>query len=322
MLEWLSEAARYAEHWLDYQVRSTEQPGCVLAIAHEDALVAERAFGVADQVTGLALTPQYRFRVASHSKTFAAAAIMKLHEAGRLHLDDPVGLHVGGLSAEVGAVTIGQLLSHTAGLMRDGVRAVHWQDRQPFFDAAELRSALAEPLTLPPNTRQKYSNLGFGLIGLVIEAITGEAFGTWTAREIVASSGLEATTPDMPLPADALLATGHSARLPVGRRFAIPGRNETHALASATGFVSTAGDLARFVGSLDPGAARSVLSPASRREMTRRHWRIPDDSIGRCYGLGTISGTLEGHDWFGHSGAFQGFIARPACPNGASRSRL
>lgn len=313
MMEWLPEAVHYAEQWLDYQMLSTEQPGCVLAIAHHGKLVTERAFGVAALADGTPLTPQHRFRVASHSKTFTAVAIMKLHEAGRLHLDDPIGRHVGDLSPAVAAVTIGQLLSHTAGLLRDGVRAVHWQDRQPFLDATALRAEFAEALTLAPNTRQKYSNIGFGLLGLTIEAITGEDFGGWIAREVVAPSGLGATTPDMPVPGGTPLATGHSARLPVGRRFAIPGHNPTNALASATGFVSTAGDLARFVGSLDPGAAASVLSPASRREMTRRHWRVPDDSIGRHYGLGTISGTLEGHDWFGHSGAFQGFISRTAC---------
>ncbi|MCW6508742.1 serine hydrolase domain-containing protein [Lichenifustis flavocetrariae] len=313
MPEWLPEAVRYAEQWLGYQMRSTEQPGCVLAVAHRGKLVAEHAFGVADLATGTPLTPAHRFRVASHSKTFASAAIMRLHEAGRLHLDDPIGTHVGDLAPEVAAVTISQLLSHTAGLLRDGVRAVHWQDRQPFLDETALRAELAEPLIVPANSRQKYSNVGFGLVGLAIEAITGEDFGTWIAREIVVPSGLDATTPDMPVPAGTPLATGHSGKLPVGRRFAIPGHNPTHALASATGFVSTAGDLARFIGSLDPEAGTSVLSAASRREMTRRHWRVPDDSGGRHYGLGTIGGTLEGHEWFGHSGAFQGFISRTAC---------
>ncbi|WP_131115558.1 serine hydrolase domain-containing protein [Lichenihabitans psoromatis] len=313
MHEWLPEAVRYAEQWLGYQMRSNEQPGCVLAVVDGGDLVLERAFGIADIATGTPLTPAHRFRVASHSKTFTAAAIMKLHEAGRLHLDDPIGTHVADLSPDVAAVTISQLLSHTAGLLRDGIRAVHWQDRQPFLDAAALRAELAEPLTLPANSRQKYSNVGFGLLGLAIEAITGEAYGAWIAREIVAPSGLEATTPDMPVPDGTPIATGHSGTLPFGRRLAIPGHNPTQALASATGFVSTAGDLARFIGSLDPDAAVSVLSPASRREMTRRHWRVPDDSSGRHYGLGTISGTRQGHDWFGHSGAFQGFISRTAC---------
>jgi D-alanyl-D-alanine carboxypeptidase len=313
MSDWLSEAIHYAEDWLAFQVRATETPGCVLAVARGGKVVAERAFGVSDLASGQPLTPAHRFRVASHSKTFTAAALMKLHEAGRLHLDDPVGAHVRGLRAEAGAITVSQLLSHSAGLVRDGVRALHWQDRQPFFDADALRIELAAAPTLGPNMRFKYSNVGFGLAGLVIEAITGEDYRTWIAREIVARAGLDATAPDISSPVGAPMVVGHSARLPVGHRFAIPGHNPTNALAAATGFVSTAGDLARFIGSLDPNAEASVLSVASRREMTRRHWRVPDDSLDRYYGLGTIAGAVEGHSWFGHSGAFQGFISSTAC---------
>ena len=310
MIDWLSDAARYAGEWLDYQVRMGDQPGCVLAIAADGAVQMERAFGVADVAQGTPLTPQHRFRVASHSKTFTAVGIMKLREDGRLQLDDPIGRHVHDLSREAGAVTIAQLLSHSAGILRDGREALHWQDHAPFYDEAALRAELGEKLTIDANTRFKYSNLGFGLLGLAIEAITGEAYVPWIMRTVVAPSGLTATNADMD---DGTLATGHGCRLPAGRRYAIAGRNPTNALAAATGFVSTAGDLARFIGSLDPKAKSSVLSVASRREMTRRHWRIPHPEVTKHYGLGTMAGTVKGHDWFGHGGAFQGFISRTAC---------
>lgn len=308
--EWLPEAVSYAASWLGHQVAVTDQPGCVLAVARDGAVVAEHAFGMADLARGTPLTPAHRFRVASHSKTFTAAAMLKLHEARRLHLDDPVGTHVDGLPPEVAAVTVAQLLSHSGGLTRDGALAPHWLDKAPFFAAEALNRELEAPPVLPPNSRFKYSNVGFGLAGTVIERLTGENYGTWVQREIVAPSGLDATTPDMPLPDGTPLATGHGARLPLGRRIAIPGHEPTHALVAATGFVSTAGDLARWIGSLDPAAAASVLGTASRREMTRRHWDVPDDAAGRDYGLGVIGGTLDGHRWFGHSGAFPGFISR------------
>ena len=131
MTEWLPEAARYAARWLDHQMRAMEQPGCVLAVARGDALLLEHAVGVADLDERAPLTPQHRFRVASHSKTFTAAAVMLLRERGLLSLDDAVGRHVAGLSAAVGSVTLSQLLSHSAGLMRDGTDAGHWQDRGP-----------------------------------------------------------------------------------------------------------------------------------------------------------------------------------------------
>ena len=90
----------------------------------------------------------------------------------------------------------------------------------------------------------------------------------------------------------------------------MPGDNPTNALAPATGFVSTAGDLARYFASLDPAAARSVLSPASRREMVRKQWREPLATAESHYGLGVMTGTAGGWDWVGHGGGFQSCISR------------
>src|SRR6516164_5537692 len=310
MDDWLKPALDYIPQWLDYQMRDTEQPGCVIAVAHKGRIVLERAFGFADLVALTPLTPRHRFRVASHSKSFTAAGIMKLREEGRLGLDDTVGQHVSGLHPEIAAARIGQLLSHSAGILRDGSDGGQWQDRRPFLDAAELRADLAVAPVIEPNIRFKYSNHGFGLAGLVIEEVTGTPYSTWIRQEIIDPAGLEETEPDMPVADPVPLARGHSGKLPLGRRVVIPGDNPTNAMAPATGFVSTARDLARFFAQLDPAAAESVLAVASRREMVRCQWRNPHSSLERYYGLGIISGKAAEWEWFGHSGAFQGFASR------------
>jgi D-alanyl-D-alanine carboxypeptidase len=311
--KWLIAALDYAPRWIEHQMRLTGQPGCVLAVAVRGRTVLEQAFGHADLPRGMALTPRHRFRVASHSKTFTAAGVMKLREQGRLRLDDRIGAFVPGLHPRVAEVTLAQLLSHTGGLVRDGADAGQWAERRPFLDAQEMLADLADGPVLAPNTRFKYSNHGFGLAGLAIEALAGEPYADWIAREIVAASGLEETVPDGPVARGTPLACGHSALLPLGRRVAVPADIGTRALAAATGFVSTASDLARFFGSLAPEAKSSVLSPASRREMARRQWREPHSSQERWYGLGTLSGTLAGWDWQGHSGSFPGTLTRTAC---------
>src|SRR5262249_53237976 len=97
MPDWLDHALGYATERIAPQVRQWELPGCVIAAAHQGTLVIERAFGCADLSTGEQLTPRHRFRVASHSKSFTAAAIMRLREQGRLRLDDAAGHYVAGL---------------------------------------------------------------------------------------------------------------------------------------------------------------------------------------------------------------------------------
>ncbi len=313
MDRWLGAALDYIPRWLEHQMRLTEQPGCAIAIAQHGRLVLEQAFGHADLVRGEALTPRHRFRVASHSKSFTAAGVLKLREQGRVKLDDRIGSFVGGLHPKVASASLSQLLSHGAGLVRDGADAGQWADRRPFLDAAGVRADLAAGPLITPNTRLKYSNHGYGLIGLAVEAITGERYTDWIAREIVAAAGLTETTPDAPIAVAAPFARGHSAKWPLGRRVVIPGRNPTHALAAATGFVSTAADLARFFASLAPDAKKSVLSADSRREMGRRQWRDPYSSLERWYGLGTICGALADWEWCGHTGGFQGTITRTAC---------
>jgi CubicO group peptidase (beta-lactamase class C family) len=309
MSEWLPPALAAAGRWLEYQQRASRLPGLQFAVAHHGQKVADTALGSRSRLSGEPLTPDTRLRVASHSKTFTAVGIMRLLEFGRLRLDDKAGAYLAGLHAENAEATIAQLLTHTAGLTRDGDDAGQWQMRRPFLDAAELRQALAERPVINANTRFKYSNHGFGLLGLIIEKITAEPYAGWIAREVVARAALTQTSPDGPLPPHVPLARGHGVAALLGEPFEIDAGGSTGALASATGFISTASDLVQFYSLLAFGAADTLLTQSSRREMTRRHWRVPDMIAERHYGLGLMHGGDGEWAWFGHGGAFPGYLS-------------
>ena len=198
MTSWLAAAIDYIPRWLEFQMRQGEHVGLSLAIAHQGRPVLAQAFGHADLGTGQRLTPQHLFRIASHSKTFTATAVMLLREQGRLQLDDPIGRYVPGLHPRVAAATLAQLLSHSAGLVRDGSDAGQWVERRPFLNEAELRADLADGPSIEVNTRFKYSNHGYALLGMAIESITGQAYADWLTRNVVAASGLTDTLPDAP----------------------------------------------------------------------------------------------------------------------------
>ena len=78
MEEWVSSGCDYVGRWLEFQMRLSRLPGCVAVVMHRDQIVSERAYGFADLQLGEPLTPRHRFRIASHSKSFTAAGIMKL----------------------------------------------------------------------------------------------------------------------------------------------------------------------------------------------------------------------------------------------------
>src|SRR3954447_11109812 len=138
MEPWLRDAIGYLRSWIELQMQNSQQPGCIVAIAHRGKVVAEYAFGQANLKTGEKLTPRHRFRIASHSKSFTAAGIMKLREQRKLRLDDPAGQYVQGLNRAVAETTLAQILSHSAGLVRDGTASGQFSDTRPFLSTEEL----------------------------------------------------------------------------------------------------------------------------------------------------------------------------------------
>lgn len=310
---WLAAALDYIPQWMAFQVERYKQPGCTVAIAKDGELVAEFAFGSANLRTGEAMTPRHRLRIASHSKTFTAAGVMLLREQGRLGLDDPIGRHVRGLHKDLAKARVGEVLSHGAGIIRDGDDSGQFSDRRPFFTREELRADLARKQPLEPGLQLKYSNHGYGLLGLMIEEITGADYAQWIARHVIQPAGLKDTSPDRPLvPRSAKVAMGHSQEFPFGQRLLIPCDAPLDGHAPGGGFVATAADVARFFSQLAPDSERSILSPASRRDMAQRRWRDPVSNVEMHYGLGMMAGAPGAKEWFGHTGGLQGFVSRTA----------
>src|SRR4051794_32218073 len=89
--EAVQSAMAYADTWLAYQQSHLRVPGVQAAALFGDELVLSRSYGYADGEAGLELTEDHLFRVASHSKTFTATAVLQLVEQGTLRLDDPAG---------------------------------------------------------------------------------------------------------------------------------------------------------------------------------------------------------------------------------------
>src|SRR5260370_37534209 len=97
MGQWMQFAIGYIRSWIEFQLRASQQPGCIVAIAHRGKVVSEFSLGHANLDTGEKLTPRHRSRIASHSKSFTAAGIMRLRELRKLRLDDQVRQYGNGL---------------------------------------------------------------------------------------------------------------------------------------------------------------------------------------------------------------------------------
>ena len=121
--------------------------------------------------------------------------------------------------------------------MRQGYHQSHAQGLQDERGEAAApcpEFELQKPPAIDPNTRFKYSNHGYGLLGLVIEAVAKEPYRAWIKREIVDAAGLRETSPDAPIAVGALLAKGHTPQIHLGKRLVIPGDYTTESKARKT----------------------------------------------------------------------------------------
>lgn len=301
----LRDGVAYADQWVSYQQERRELPGVVVAIRYDDTLLNCKGYGHADLARHIRMTPEHIFRIASHSKTFTATAIMQLMEQGNLRLDDPLAAYIPWLRRQeaLTRVTIRQALNHTTGIVRNGDDADYWQLEQPFPDADELRRLVEDGgVVLVANESFKYSNIAYALLGMVVEVAGGEPYDEYVTRHIIDRLGLADTGPDTDAHCRARLATGYTAR-----RFGIPQSPvrdvTTGALAPATGFYSTAEDLCHYAAGHFYGN-ETVLSDASKREMQQPYWKVAQADM--HYGLGFAIHEIGGRRFVGHGGAFPG----------------
>jgi CubicO group peptidase (beta-lactamase class C family) len=300
----MRDGVAYADRWLDYWREFRNLPGLIVAVRHKGELLLSRAYGHANLEHDVPMTTDHIFRIASHSKTFTATAVMQLVEQGRVRLDDRASRTLPWLQSEV---TIRQLLNHAGGIIRDGRDADFWQLDRPFPDQGELCSMARDGGVLQPNESFKYSNIGFGLLGLIIQEATGTPYNSYVEEHIVRRLDLRNTGPEAhPSVADRLVTGYTRARFGVPRQ-AIPAMIDTRALSAATGFYATAEDLSAYATAHCLGDTR-LLTDASKREMQHAYWTI--DQAEEGYGLGFSVGKIGSRQMIGHGGGFPGQSTR------------
>lgn len=305
----LSDAVKYIDSWLKLNFDDSRLVGMQVAIQRDDELLYSKAFGYADLQNKTALTTSHTFRVASHSKTFTAVAILRLVESGRLNLDDPISTHLpwfkSSADPRVERVTIRQTLNHTAGLIRDGLNADYWQAMGDYPRESDLKSYITyAKLIYPSDKRFKYSNFGFGYLGLLIESITAKSYADYMRQAIIEPLGLESTGADLDDKATATLATGYGHEL-FGRPRKPFGHIKTNALAGATGFYSTAEELCRYFTNYLPGST-TLMNEGSKKSMQNARWESEKGQ--EHYGLGLVAYDRKPTRLYGHGGGFPGFL--------------
>lgn len=262
-----------------------------VAVMVDGRIVHQAAFGERVAGSGEPVETTDRFRIASISKTITAIVTMQLVEAGVLTLDEPVGPIVAdhlGLTvydADVRTMTVRELLSHTAGFP---------QHERTFFSNGASSCVDAATQGLRSGVRSgdgfDYSNMGYCVLGILIEAATGKTYERVVYERLLTPLGISG----MRMPSTYELGPDEVSHHPT------PDRNFMETLAAAGAWNATPADLVTIVNSIDPTTPGwKALSDESMRAM---RYRVPSEQPPAGYGLGTIN---YGGDAWGHTGTIQ-----------------
>ena len=280
--------------------RDKRYPSLAAAVLRDGELIWERAVGAANVEGEVEATPDTQYRVGSITKTFTAAAIMQLRDAGKLDLEDTLDKHVEGAAY---SPSIRRLLSHASGLQRE-THDDSWLTLR-FAPPDELLATLDRAeMVLPAGARFHYSNLAFALLGIVIERITEMPYMDYVGERFFEPLGLTRMTFQPEQPA----AKGYASQ-PYADGVWEAIDVETGAWASAGQLWGTVGDLCRWGAFLaDPDEA--ILAKKSAEEMRTVQVINEHERWLSGYGLGLELRRDGERILAGHGGSMPGFIAR------------
>ncbi|MFG1954757.1 serine hydrolase domain-containing protein [Micromonospora sp. NPDC048830] len=241
-----------------------------------------------------------QYRVGSITKTMTAVLVMQQRDAGALTLDDPLEAHLPGTG--VGALTVRQLLGHAGGLQRepDG----RWWERSEVGDLATVLAGVSErKIAYPPHRVYHYSNLAYGLLGGLLEAVTGTPWLDLLRQRLLEPLGMGRTTYQASEP----FARGYVVH-PWHDTLREEPRTDTGAMAPAGQLWSTIEDLVRWAAFLaDPDPA--VLAPETLAEMCAPVVISDLDAWTGGHGLGVELYRCGERVYVGHGGSMPGYVA-------------
>ena len=274
-------------------------PSVSAAVGRGDDVVWAQAIGLADVDGGREATTDDQYMVGSITKTFTAAAVLQLVDAGEVDLDDPLERHVPG--AAHGATRIGRMLSHLSGLQREPGEV--WEALE-FPDREQLVAGLADAeQVLGPGERFHYSNLAYALLGEAVARRSGLEYERYVEERILEPVGLRRTTWRPVDPA----ARGYYVE-PYADLVRPEARVDKRAFSAAGALWSTPGDLCRWAAFLaDPDEA--VLSRPSAEAMRELQVMSEAERWSAGYGRGLQLVRDGDRVYAGHGGATIGFRA-------------
>lgn len=338
MAEWIQSFEEYAQKL----VSDAKVKGTAVGLAEQGELIYFKGFGLSDNTEDAkALTPDTVFGIGSVTKSFTCVAIMQLHEAGKLSVQDPVIKYLPELrtpnEAYTSEMTIHHLMTHTAGLppldtlvgaMKKSIAET--EDIKTFSSGLDFDLEKAEEINTkeefmayigkldyeflgPPGTEFSYSNDSYAMLGLIIERVSGLSYEQFVHDHILVPAGMSNSAFLVEdLPEGVEVATLFTRKSPKegGEVYRSPAWWDSPSMRSAGFLKSTIQDLLRYTEIFRTGGLvgeNRLLTEESVKAMTSSHISL---SPFQGYGYGFFVANCHGGTLIEHGGAIKGVAAQ------------
>ena len=297
----LGPAFQRLDEFIARHMSETGAPGMTLAITNRNGLLRESQYGFADLKAGLKVSPQTMFEIGSVSKSFVALALLQLVDEGKLDLHKPVTSYLPWLKIDTAFApfTTHHLLSHTAGLS-----AVPLLTR---VATSTLRT------TAEPGKRFVYSNIGYVLLGFILEAIDKRSFAESLSRRVLEPLGMTNSAATITNDIRDRLAVGYGP-LKDDRPFPLRGTlGEApwlEVVEAAGSVAATARDMSAYLQMLlnrGMGPKGKIISEKSFELLTAPVIESPFRGEPASYGYGLWNSNADGHLMLRHTGGMVAF---------------
>ena len=284
-------------------ITASPASGMTIAVVSRGDTLLLKGYGERDRENHLPADVSTVYRIASITKQFTVAAVMRLVERGSVGLDDPITRFLPQYP-QWSSVTVRQLLNHTSGI-KSYTSTPEWRQRWNDDLSPTQLVAFVEkaPFDFPPGSAWSYNNTGYMLLGMLLEKVTGQPYAALVQREFFEPLGMQSATYCPSRPTDAAYAVGYDEENGKYRRSEY--LSMTHPYAAGALCMSVP-DYLKWQSALHGGrivSAQSLALMAGPETLTVG----PKKGTTTGYGMGLARGNVGSHPTIQHGGSINGF---------------
>ena len=282
------------------QMQENHIPGLSIAVVQEGKIILTKGYGLSNLELSTPVTENSVFAIYSITKTFTAVATMMLVEEGKILLEDPITKHIDGLPATWNKIKVRHLLTHTSGLIDICEVSQDPCHTSKDYTQQEIVNLVADSsLRSVPGEKWEYNNLGYFLLGMLIEKKTGKSYENFLQERIFVPLDMQNT---MLQNYNIVISNRVNGYTWVKERYRNCLQVSPTLTFSLAGLVSTVLDLAKYDAAL---YTEKLLKKSTLEQM----WTKTTLNNGQTvdHGLGFGMTPFRGHKRVGHSGGHTGF---------------